>query len=273
MKKLPVGLRRLLKTEIDPVFAKRAELIFQTVLTMSPKRLLDAGCGRGFYLKALSKFSSIKTLCGIDLNKDYINQAKKQINSKKVQLKTGNIYQLPYKNNYFDFVIASEVLEHLKDDSAALKELRRVLKRGATLMLTVPNLNFPFCWDPLNWLLLRLFNTHVNKDIWWLAGIWADHERLYTQKQLTKLLAKNGFKISKSEKIIRFCLPFSHFWLYGVGKNLVERLGISGFDRFSNKKNLLSAVMAWLFRLPSTMDSAKITSQPSVGIVITAVKI
>lgn len=272
MKKLPASFRRLLQTEIDPAFSKRTELILHEVLTKKPKTILDAGCGRGFHLKTLSSIPFIKKLHGVDLNKEYIGRAKKIVKNKKVIFQQASLYNLPYKDNSFDFVLCSEVLEHLKNDHQAVKELYRVLKKGKTLMVTVPNLNFPFLWDPLNWLLMRTFKTHINKNIWWLAGIFADHERLYTQKSLILLLQKHGFKVKKTQKIIRYCLPFSHFLLYGLGKNLVERFGVDGFDRFSAKKRPLSKLFSLIFRLPSLLDPKDMTGKPSVGIVITAIK-
>ena len=47
-------LENLLKSEIDPVFAKRAEFIFEEVEKIKTQKILDAGCGRGFYVKALT---------------------------------------------------------------------------------------------------------------------------------------------------------------------------------------------------------------------------
>ncbi len=150
-------------------------------------------------------------------------------------------------------------------------EFKRVLKPKGKLVITVPNYRFPFLWDPINWLLMKIFNTHVNKNIWWLAGIWADHERLYTIKNLKRLVLLTGFKIKKIEAAIHWCWPFSHFFLYGLGKNLVEKMTLRQLNRFylQEKKSVFS-IIASLFKLPSRLLDKKINfrENSSVGICI-----
>ncbi len=266
-------LKNILKNEIDPAFACRAEFILKAVEKQKPKKILDAGCGRGFYLKALSLYQFPKEIHGIDINDNYLKIARKISDDKRIIIKRSSIYSLPYQKHYFDFVIASEILEHLTDDLKALAEIKRVLKPNGLLAITIPNYNFPFLWDPINWILMNFFNTHINKKIWWLAGIWADHERLYDIDKLKKLMSKTGFKIKKIEKTIHWCWPFSHFLLYGLGKNLVERFNLNQFNRFFvQKKKIFSLVLARLFSLPSNLldKKIKIKNNPSVGICILA---
>lgn len=244
-------LQLLLDNEIDPAFAKRAEFIFTTVEEKKPAKVLDAGCGRGFYVNALSNYDFLQEIHGIDLNKTYLEKAKKYSNDIRIHLKKESIYTTGFPDNYFDLIICSEVLEHLDDDARGLQELRRILKKNGTLIVTVPHKNFPFLWDPLNWLLMKVFGTHVSKDIWWLAGMWADHIRLYSEEQLKKLTSQQGFATIKTEKIVHGCWPFSHFLLYGIGKNIVERLGIDDFNRFHNEKKPLSQFLASIMAFPS----------------------
>ncbi len=266
-------LKSLLKSEIDPAFAKRAQLIFEEIVRRKPKRILDAGCGRGFYVNALSRFKFPEVIGGLDINQKYLKIAKKHAYDKRVKIKQGNLYSLPYPDNYFNFIIASEILEHLSDDKRALSELKRVLKKGGVLIITVPHYHFPLLWDPLNWLSMRLFKGHVNKNIWWLAGIWADHDRLYTQKEIEKTILETGLTIEKSEKVISWCWPFSHFFLYGVGKNLVERFGWNNFSRFDfNQNKRFSRLMATLFVFPSNLLDNRLKLKSATNIVIVAKK-
>jgi hypothetical protein len=125
------------------------------------------------------------------------------------------------------------------------------------MLISVPNQNFPFLWDPLNWVLMKFFNTHIHKDIWWLAGIWADHERLYTRKTLKDTVMKAKLHIEKVDMVTSSCWPFSHFLLYGIGKNIVERLGANQFDRFNFKPKPLSRLIAWIMRLPTEIRKDK----------------
>ncbi len=263
-------LENILKSEIDPAFAKRARFIFEEIEKEKPQKVLDAGCGRGFYVNSLTNFEFIKEIHGFDINEKYLAIAKKNIDDKqKVILQKSSIYKLPYPDNYFDFIICSEVLEHLQDDKKGLKELKRVLKKSGTLVITVPNKNFPFLWDPLNWILMKLFNTHINKNIWWLAGIWADHERLYSLKEITNLIKNSDLKIEKAEQLIRWCWPFSHFLLYAIGKNLVETVGLKNFNRFNfAKKSYISEFIAKVCALPSNLLDSRVKIKPTVNIIL-----
>lgn len=267
--KLPLSIENILQVEIDSAFAKRARYIFEEVAERKPKRILDAGCGRGFYVKTLSMFDFPTQIIGVDIRESYIEKAKK-ITKKdaRVSVQKASIYNLPFEDNSFDFIICSEVLEHLDKDAKAVMELHRVLKKNGHLAITVPNVNFPFLWDPLNWLLMRLFNTHVPKHIWWLAGIWADHERLYTKNEITALFEKK-FAIKKYYSVVRSCWPFSHFLLYGIGKNIVERCGGVAFDRFSIEKDRpVRRILAAFMSLPTQLFDKAPSFEPSVNHVL-----
>lgn len=254
----------LLKTEPDPAYASRADYILKTILKYKPKQVLEVGCGRGFYLYCLTKFKFIQTIYGIDLNHEVLKAAKKNLNHKKIKLTRANIYKLPCKNQQFDLIICSEVLEHLQDDFKAMRELKRILKPKGKLIITVPHLNFPFFWDPLNYLLIKLFNKHINKSIWWLAGIWADHERLYSKATLLNLLNKTGFKTNAFRYSTHYCWPFMHFWLYGLGKNLVLYFPkLNQFNRFSfkdKKESLLVKIIKWPNKQERLYQNEQITT-------------
>lgn len=230
------NIKIALDSEPDPAFARRARIILQGLELSGTEKILDVGCGRGFYLKTLGSWSQNLRIYGVDLNQEYLNVSKNFLEGKFISLIKADVTDLPLKDDFFDRVIASEILEHVNDDQKAIAEIYRVLKPGGWAMITVPNKKYPFFWDPLNWLLEKVFNWHVPSKIWWLAGIWADHQRLYKRQDLEKLLQKKGFIIEKFWSCTHFCFPFSHFFLYGIGKNLVERGFCSGFDRFSSKK-------------------------------------
>lgn len=242
-----------LRGEIDPAFALRARLILEQVVKQRPQSVLDIGCGRGFYLKMISYYDFALKIHGIDLKNEHLESAAKVLpeNDKRFNLQQASVYELPFENESMDFVICSEVLEHLDQPLAGISEIYRVLKKNACVAVSVPQLQFPFFWDPLNWLLMRVLKTHVSKDIHWLAGIWADHERLYQRHELEESF-KNGFDILKIENIVANCLPFSHFVIYGLGKNLVEQGFFKSLNRFSfEKPSLIRKSLALIMRLPS----------------------
>jgi len=89
--------------------------------------VLDVGCGEGFTLSRLAQAHVGKKREGIEYLDTAIALGKKEHPS--ITIKKGTIYDLPYKDNSIDLVICTEVLEHLEDPEAALKELVRVSKK------------------------------------------------------------------------------------------------------------------------------------------------
>jgi len=261
-------LLNLLDNEIDPAFRERARFIFEWIERKKPAYVLDAGCGRGFYVQALTSFPFIKTIDGFDLNETYLAQAKKRSKDTRVELRVGNIYKLPYKKNSFDLIICSEVLEHLPNDAKALLALKSLLKPDGILLITVPNARFPFLWDPLNWILMKVFKTHVNKNIWWLAGIWADHERLYRIEDMKNLMNKSKLYVEELKEVIMWSWPFAHFMLYGIGKNIIERLHVEEFSRFDARPRLIAKLLSRLFRLPSDLLDTRLKTKSSMNLLV-----
>jgi len=117
-------------------------------------------------------------------------------------------------------VILSEILEHVTDDLAGLREVYRVLKPGGVVAITVPNANYPFLWDPINKTLEALFGTHIQRGP--LAGIWANHVRLYERDRLRAVTEKAGFLVEAERAFTHYSFPFIHNIVYGLGKPLLE---------------------------------------------------
>jgi len=97
--------------------------------------ILDVGCGEGFTLNRLKEHGIGKRLEGIEYLKDAIELGKKTYPD--IKITEGSIYDLPYKDNSFDLVLCTEVLEHLDDPRKALQQLIRVSKKY--LVVSVPN--------------------------------------------------------------------------------------------------------------------------------------
>ncbi len=97
--------------------------------------ILDAGCGEGFTLEYLRVRNIGKTYEGIDFLKKAVEIGNKV--HPKIKLKQASIYKLPYKDNSFDLVLSTEVLEHLEKPEKALLEIFRVSKKY--VVLSVPN--------------------------------------------------------------------------------------------------------------------------------------
>lgn len=99
----------------------------------SPK-VLDAGCGEGFFTATLHEAFPQMEIVGCDGAEEALAIARK-IDPKAI-FEKANLYELPYRDYEFDLVICSEVLEHLQEPAEALKELCRTGKR---VLITVPN--------------------------------------------------------------------------------------------------------------------------------------
>lgn len=225
-----------LESEVDPAFARRARIILENLDLTGNEKILEVGCGRGFYLRVLKSVWPVLAITGVDLNPKYLKKAEEFMGELRVDLRVANATKLPFKDKTFDRIIATEILEHIPDDEKAISEMFRVLKTGGTIMVTVPSNNYPFLWDPLNWILERTVGWHLPSNIWWLSGIWADHIRLYDERQLKDKMESNGFKVEKVWYATHYCFPFAHFLFYGIGKNLVEKGIFPDLNRFKQEK-------------------------------------
>lgn len=112
---------------------------------ITPQNVLDVGCGEGFTLKRLKDRKIGKKFEGVEYADAAIKLGKELF--PEINIKKGSIYELPYKDNSFDTVMCTEVLEHLDDPRKALKELSRVSSKY--VVLTVPNEPF---WMMANFL-------------------------------------------------------------------------------------------------------------------------
>lgn len=100
---------------------------------------LEIGCAQGYYLtKALEKS---KNVFGIDISKNFVEKARKSGATTKIA--SGE--KIPFKNNYFDFVLCTETLEHIPDWKKTIKEIKRVLKKNGKVVITIP-LEKSFFW-------------------------------------------------------------------------------------------------------------------------------
>lgn len=211
-------LEDLLESVGDMALKRRAREIIDGINPRNGDKVLDLGCGDGFYLFLLSNLGFNLELVGSDFDQLGLEAAKRNLKNEKISFTRGDLMKrLPFASNEFDKIILSEVAEHLPDDLKGLKEVRRVLKPGGTLCISVPNANYPLFWDPVNWIAERIFGVHIKSGFW--AGLWFNHIRLYRPEQLRHVIGKAGFKIKELRSLTWWCLPFNHYLV-----NLVARL-------------------------------------------------
>jgi len=253
------------RNEADMAFKKRVQTIFEWMPLADDARILDCACGRGFYLNMVRHVSACR-LVGLELDADIIAKAQRNAGHlPDVTLTRGNIFALPFPDDYFDGVILSEILEHIDDDVAGLREVRRVLKPGGVVAITVPHANYPFWWDPINKTLETVLHTKIRRGP--LAGIWAGHVRLYERDDLRAAAEGAGFIVEAERSFTHYSFPFIHNLVYGLGKPLLESglmpeamsnaAGRTTFDKnrgsLLNPINLGVAVLN-LFDRPNKLD-------------------
>ncbi|MDO8657568.1 MAG: class I SAM-dependent methyltransferase [Candidatus Levybacteria bacterium] len=131
-------------------------------------KVLDAACGSGYILSALPKGS-----VGIEINPKHVANAKKIAPYSRV-LK-GDIEHIPFPDNSFSAVLATEIFEHIPYQKSVIAEMWRVLKRNGFFITTVPTQNFlwkirflassmsktePFCFSFSKENLFSIFSDH-----------------------------------------------------------------------------------------------------------------
>lgn len=216
----PALIAHLVRNEADMAYRRRVLTVFEWLDPQDDDHILDGGCGRGYYLRFIRHVCAAR-LVGIELDLPILRiaqQALKGLDS--ITLINGSLYAIPYPAATFHKAILSEVLEHIPDDVRALDEVARVLKPGGLIAITVPHANYPFWWDPINKTLETLFKTHIRRGV--LAGIWANHVRLYTRERLRDVVAQAGLEIVAERSFTHYCFPFIHNIVYGFGKTALE---------------------------------------------------
>jgi ubiquinone/menaquinone biosynthesis C-methylase UbiE len=93
---------------------------------------LEVGCGAGYGSHYLSK--SCKEIIGIDVEKEAIDHAQAKYTTANCSFKEYNGSNIPYDDNYFDFIVSFQVIEHVDNDAAFVNELKRVLKPGGAAL-------------------------------------------------------------------------------------------------------------------------------------------
>ncbi|AEG61042.1 class I SAM-dependent methyltransferase [Desulforamulus ruminis] len=158
----------------------RREIISKLLnLYLSPDmKILDAGCGAGGNMVFLEKYGSVM---GIDISPEMVEHCKKI----GLMARRESVTRLSFEDQSFDLVLCLDVLEHLENDQKALEELKRVLRPGGLLLITVPS----FSW---------LWGRHDELN---------QHYRRYDSGELQQILQSAGFQVERSTYFNFFLLP------------------------------------------------------------------
>lgn len=160
-------------------------------------RLLDVGCGGGGFLASLGGYFS---LFGLEYSFNGAVTTSLRTNAKVVR---GAAENLPFKDGSFGVITSLDVLEHLEDESKALRSFHRVLDKRGLLLLTVPAFNI--LWSPRDLIL--------------------NHKRRYTLVSLRRVLEKAGFEVVRCTYTDSFYFP--GLLLYGLICRFFKQTAVS----------------------------------------------
>jgi len=146
-------------------------------------KVLDIGCGVGtLSLYVASKGNEVR---GIDISEKAIDAAKKSIET--LRIKNASFIAIDFLDadfqEKFDFIIFSEVMEHLPDDKLAIKKIHELMKDNAILFLTVPSKNAP---------IHRIRKLIFGQDIF---DQKVGHLRRYSKSEVVGLLKSHEFEV------------------------------------------------------------------------------
>ena len=142
-------------------------------------QVLDAGCGTGLMLQELR---SLGTTEGVDISDEALQFCRKR---GLANVRNADVMHLPFASGFFDVVTALDVLEHLDDDVAALRELRRVLKPGGRVFVFAP----------------------AHRWLWSLQDDISHHKRRYVARSLRDAVIAAGLNVDRETYVSTFLLP------------------------------------------------------------------
>jgi 2-polyprenyl-3-methyl-5-hydroxy-6-metoxy-1,4-benzoquinol methylase len=201
------------------------------------KRILDYGCGWGYLSKHLS--SQGHNVIGIDLNQNEIDICKLVWgNGDNLSFQKKQINEL--KDNSFEIVISSQVVEHVHNAGNYLSEINRVLSRGGELIITLPNILTPKFIILNGRKKMQRILKRINNDILKNYDKRHLHINAWDPLHFTQLISTLGFEViefSTSEGLIfpfnkYINIPFLKNYSYTMCFRLkkVRRVELKSFD-------------------------------------------
>ena len=174
--------------------------------------ILENGCGVGMYVEHISPFG------GKVIGLEYDFERAAEARQKSTQIINAAGESLPLPSGAFDLILSHEVIEHVQDDHAAIREMVRVLKPGGRAVIFSPNRGYPFETHGIYWKGKYHFGNKllVNYLPRTLRDKLAPHVRVYSKRDLQKLF--DGLPVNFIERTI----------IFGAYDNIIARFDTLG---------------------------------------------
>ena len=205
---------------------RRLEMIVRAAGGRLQGKILENGCGVGMYVEHLVPLGG--TVIGLEYDFERATEARSR--SSHILNAAGEF--VPFASSTFDLVLSHEVIEHVQDDCAAVREMVRVLGPGGRILLFCPNRGYPFETHGIYWRGTYYFGNKlfVNYLPRFVRDKLAPHVRVYSSQDLQKLF--NGLPVKFIHRTI----------LFGAYDNIIARFGSLG--------KILRAVLQFLEKTP-----------------------
>ncbi|MDA9595095.1 class I SAM-dependent methyltransferase [SAR86 cluster bacterium] len=209
-------------------------------------KFLDLGCGEGrhcfgaYMSEEIDVFGFDMSLSDVGKAKENFDQFNENTSTKSCNFGVADAKKLPFKDNTFDFIICSEVLEHIIDYQSALSEINRILKPEGKLAVSVPKF-FP------EWICWKLSIDYQNTP--------GGHVRIFKFKELKKDIADYGLNFSQRHWAHALHSPY--WWLQCLFWNSKENSKII---------NLYHEFLVWdMMKKPFLTKCLEYIFQPLIG--------
>jgi SAM-dependent methyltransferase len=111
----------------------------QDLIPLDRERVLDLGCGAGYWTSAIARRYPWMQVEGIDYGAEFLAKAGREHRLDRARFLRGDIARLPFRDASFDCVYADNTLEHSYSVSGTLSEVHRVLRPGGVLVAALPS--------------------------------------------------------------------------------------------------------------------------------------
>jgi len=176
-------IRRAYEEMDDPDYVKeergrraQARKILSKLKVKAGGKLLDVGCGPGFFLDEARRAGW--DVQGLDLSKWAQTYAREHFG---IEVLTGALEEAGFPERSFDVIVMNDVLEHLEDPKSTIRHARKILKNDGVLYVSTPDIDSA---------LSRLLGAR-----WW--GINLFHLVYFSRTTLEKMFEEVGFKVQR----------------------------------------------------------------------------